>query len=120
MKKTINSKHSRSVFIFTLLSLFMCMSSGKVSAEELKPVIKIDKTSYTSSGTEVTLKLWMFNWKKTITTTLKDYNARFIGDVYLYIDGKEVGKLNDMWTSISGSSYLQFKDTPGDVGKYLT
>ena len=120
MKKTINSKHSRSVFIFALLSLFMCMSSGKVSAEELKPVIKIDKTSYTSSGTEVTLKLWMFNWKKTITTTLKDYNARFIGDVYLYIDGKEVGKLNDMWTSISGSSYLQFKDTPGDVGKYLT
>ena len=119
MKKTINSKHSRSVFIFALLSLFMCMSSGKVSAEELKPVIKIDKTSYTSSGTEVTLKLWMFNWKMTIATILKDYNARFIGDVYLYIDGKEVGKLNDMWTSISGSSYLQFKDTPGDVGTWL-
>ena len=118
MKKTINSKHSRSVFIFALLSLFMCMSSGKVSAEELKPVIKIDKTSYTSSGTEVTLKLWMFNWKKTIITT-KDYNARFIGDVYLYIDDKEVGRLTDMWPSISGSSYLQFKDTPGDVGKCL-
>ena len=118
MKKTINSKHSRSVFIFALLSLFMCMSFGKVSAEELKPVIKIDKTSYTSSGTEVTLKLWMFNWKKTIITT-KDYNARFIGDVYLYIDDKEVGRLTDMWPSISGSSYLQFKDTPGDVGKCL-
>lgn len=62
MKKTINSKHIGRVFVYTLLSLFMCMSSGKVSAEELKPVIKIDKTSYTSSGTEVTLKLWMFNW----------------------------------------------------------
>ena len=94
----------------------MCMVAGKASAAELNPVVKIDKTSYTSSGTEVTLKLWMFNWKMTIATILKDYNARFIGDVYLYIDGKEVGKLNDMWTSISGSSYLQFKDTPGDVG----
>ena len=118
MKKTINSKHSRSVFIFALLSLFMCMSSGKVSAEELKPVIKIDKTSYTSSGTEVTLKLWMFNWKYAVMNP-KKYNARFIGDVYLYIDDKEVGRLTDMWPSISGSSYLQFKDTPGDVGKCL-
>ena len=77
MKKTINSKHSRSVFIFALLSLFMCMSSGKVSAEELKPVIKIDNTSYTSSGTEVTLRLWMFN----IPDVYSQYRARFTGDV---------------------------------------
>ena len=54
MKKTINSKHSRSIFIFALLSLFMCMAAGKASAAGLNPVVKIDKTSYTSSGTEVT------------------------------------------------------------------
>lgn len=117
MTKTINSKHSRSIFIFALLSLFMCMSSGKVSAaEELNPVVKIDKTSYTSSGTEVTLRLWMFNWKY-VAINPKQYNARFTGDVYLYIDDKEVGKLNDMWGLISGSSYTFLNDTPGTVGK---
>ncbi|WP_308274272.1 leucine-rich repeat domain-containing protein [Prevotella sp.] len=115
MKKTINSKHSRSVFIFALLSLFMCMSSGKVSAVELKPVVKIDNTSYTSSGTEVTLRLWMFNWKY-VAINPKQYNARFTGDVYLYIDDKEVGKLNSMWVLISGSSYTFLNDTPGTVG----
>ena len=116
MKKTINSKHSRSVFIFALLSLFLCMVAGKASAaEELNPVVKIDKTSYTSSGTEVTLKLWMFNWKKTTITT-KDYNARFTGDVSLYIDDKEVGKLNDMWGLIAGSNYVLLQEKPGNVG----
>ena len=116
MTKTINSKHSRSVFIFALLSLFLCMVAGKASAaEELNPVVKIDKTSYTSSGTEVTLRLWMFNWKKTTITT-KDYNARFTGDVYLYIDDKEVGKLNEMWGLIAGSNYVLLQEIPGTVG----
>ena len=116
MIKFLLSKHSRSVFTFALLSLFMCMVAGKASAAELNPVVKIDKTSYTSSGTEVTLKLWMFNWKKTTITT-KDYNARFTGDVYLYIDNKEVGKLNDMWGLIAGSNYVLLQETPGTVGK---
>ena len=117
MKKTINSKHSRSIFIFALLSLFLCMVAGKASAaEELNPVVKIDKTSYTSSGTEVTLKLWMFNWKYAAFSP-KQYNARFTGDVYLYIDDKEVANLNKMWLLISGSSYTFFKDEPGTVGK---
>ena len=115
MKKTINSKHSRSIFIFALLSLFMCMAAGKASAAGLTPVVKIDKTSYTSSGTEVTLRLWMFNWKKTIVTT-KDYNARFTGDVYLYIDNKEVGKLNEMWGLIAGSNYVLLQEKLGTVG----
>ena len=116
MKKTINSKHSRSVFIFALLSLFMCMVAGKASAAGLNPVVKIDKTSYTSSGTEVTLRLWMFNWTYSAFNS-KQYNARFTGDVYLYIDDKEVGKLNSMWVLISGSSYTFLNDTPGTVGK---
>ena len=113
--KFLLSKHSRSVFIFALLSLFMCMVAGKASAAELNPVVKIDKTSYTSSGTEVTLRLWMFNWKK-MTITTKDYNARFTGDVYLYIDDKEVGKLNEMWGLIAGSNYVLLQEKPGTVG----
>ena len=116
MMKFLLSKHSRSIFIFALLSLFMCMAAGKASAAGLNPVVKIDNTSYTSSGTEVTLKLWMFNWKYAVINP-KQYNARFTGDVYLYIDDKEVGKLNDMWNSISGSSYTNLPATPGNVGK---
>ena len=115
MMKFLLSKHSRSIFIFALLSLFMCMVAGKASAAELNPVVKIDNTSYTSSGTEVTLRLWMFNWKYAAFSP-KQYNARFTGDVYLYIDDKEVGKLNSMWLLISGSSYTFFKDEPGTVG----
>ena len=115
MMKFLLSKHSRSVFIFALLSLFMCMVAGKASAAELNPFVKIDKTSYTSSGTEVTLRLWMFNWKK-MTITTKDYNARFTGDVYLYIDDKEVGKLNEMWGLIAGSNYVLLQEKPGTVG----
>ena len=115
MMKFLLSKHSRSIFIFALLSLFMCMVAGKASAAELNPVVKIDKTSYTSSGTEVTLRLWMFNWKK-MTITTKDYNARFTGDVYLYIDDKEVGKLNEMWGLIAGSNYVLLQEKPGTVG----
>ena len=117
MMKFLLSKHSRSIFIFALLSLFMCMAAGKASAaEELNPVVKIDNTSYTSSGTEVTLKLWMFNWKYAAFNS-KQYNARFTGDVSLYIDDKEVGKLNSMWSFISGSSYTFLNDRPGTVGK---
>ena len=116
MMKFLLSKHSRSIFIFALLSLFMCMAAGKASAAGLNPVVKIDNTSYTSSGTEVTLKLWMFNWKYAAFSP-KQYNARFTGDVYLYIDDKEVANLNEMWLLISGSSYTFFKDEPGIVGK---
>ena len=109
-------KHIGRAFVYMLLSLFMCMVAGNASAAELNPVVKIDKTSYTSSGTEVTLRLWMFNWKYAVPNT-KKYNARFTGDVSLYIDDKEVGKLNSMWGLISSSSYNLLKNTPGTVGK---
>ena len=115
MKKTINSKHSRSIFIFALLSLFMCMAAGKASAAERNPVVKIDNTSYTSSGTEVTLRLWMFNWKYAVLNP-KQYNARFTGDVYLYIDDKKVANLKEMWSNISDAHLTYFKDISGDVG----
>ena len=102
-------KHIGRAFVYMLLSLFMCMVAGNASAEERNPVVKIDKTSYTSSGTEVTLRLWMFNWKYSGITN-KKYNARFTGNVYLYIDDKEVGNLKDMWYYISGSNYDNFSN----------
>ena len=102
--KQLYSKHFGRAVVYTLLALFLFMAAGKVYAEERNPVVKIDNTSYTSSGTEVTLRLWMFNWKYAVLTP-KQYNARFTGDVYLYIDDKEVGNLKDMWYYISGSNY---------------
>ena len=107
--KQLYSKHFGRAVVYTLLSLFLFMAAGKVYAEERNPVVKIDKTSYTSSGTEVTLRLWMFNWKYAVLTP-KQYNARFTGDVYLYIDDKEVGNLKDMWYYISGSNYDNFSN----------
>lgn len=80
-------KHIGRAFVYMLLSLFMCMVAGNASAAERNPVVKIDNTSYTSSGTEVTLRLWMFNWKHAVMNP-KQYNARFTGDVSLYIDDK--------------------------------
>ena len=117
MKKNINSKHIGSMVVYTLLSLFLCMAGvGNASAAEpLNPVVIIDKTSYTSSGTEVTLRLWMFNWKYRLA--YKDFDARFTGDVYLCIDNKEVGKLNDMWIDISDAIYFELKDRPGTFDK---
>ena len=110
MKKTINSKHSRSMIVYTLLSLFMCMSSGKVSALELKPVVKIDKTSYTSSGTEVTLRLWMFNDSNPTT----NYSARFTREVNLYIDDQVVIKLNTIWSLIADATRATIYTIPTD------
>ena len=119
MKKTINSKHSRSVFIFALLSLFMCMAgAGNASAEELKPLVHFDKISYNRSGIEVRLELWIFNWKLEPLNP-KQYNSRFTGDVYLCIDDKEVANLKEMWSLISDANYTQLIDIPGDVGNIL-
>ena len=116
--KQLYSIHFGRAVVYTLLSLFLFMAGkSNASAAELNPVVKIDKTSYTSSGTEVTLRLWMFNWKYAAFSP-KQYNARFTGDVYLYIDDKEVGKLKDMWSYISDSNYNNFSNiTSGNVGK---
>ena len=95
-------KHIGRAFVYMLLSLFMCMVAGNASAKERNPVVKIDNTSYTSSGTEVTLKLWMLNDYYIIN--IRDFCARFTGDVNLYIDDKEVVKLNTIWSSIAGAT----------------
>ena len=115
MMKFLLSKHSRSIFIFALLSLFLCMAAGKASAAGLNPVVKIDKTSYTSSGTEVTLRLWMFNDSNPFT----NYSARFTGEVNLYIDDQVVIKLNSIWSSIAGAKretiFTAFTDKSVDI-----
>ena len=103
-------KHIGRAFVYMLLSLFMCMVAGNASAEERNPIVKIDKTSYTSSGTEVTLRLWMFN-DYSITGT---FCARFTGDVNLYIDDKDVVKLNTIWSSIAGAPRATSINVPTD------
>ena len=95
-------KHIGRAFVYMLLSLFMCMVAGNASAKERNPVVKIDNTSYTISGTEVTLRLWMINDYYSIS--IRDFGARFTGDVNLYIDDKEVVKLNTIWSSIAGAT----------------
>ena len=102
--------------VYTLLSLFLCMAgTSNASAAELNPVVKIDKTSYTSSGTEVTLRLWMFNDSNPFT----NYSARFTGEVNLYIDDQVVIKLNSIWSSIAGAKretiFTAFTDKPVDI-----
>ena len=91
------------------------MAAGKASAKERNPVVKIDNTSYTSSGTEVTLRLWMFNYSNPFT----NYSARFTGDVNLYIDDQVVIKLNSIWSSIAGAKketiFTAFTDKPVDI-----
>ena len=109
-------KHIGRAFVYMLLSLFMCMVAGNASAAERNPVVKIDKTSYTSSGTEVTLRLWMFNVYYSINS--REYCARFTGDVNLYIDDKEVVKLNTIWPSIASAKNTSITiptDNPVDI-----
>ena len=119
MKKTINSKLIGSMVVYTLLSLFLCMVGvGNTSAAELNPVVKIDNTSYTSSGTEVTLRLWMFN----IPDVYSQYRARFTGDVNLYIDDQMVIKLNSLWASIANKTekdFFRYLPTQNPVDIYI-
>ena len=119
MKKTINSKLIGSMVVYTLLSLFLCMVGvGNTSAAELNPVVKIDNTSYTSSGTEVTLRLWMFN----IPNVYSQYRARFTGDVNLYIDDQTVIKLNSLWASIANKTekdFFRYLPTQNPVDIYI-
>ncbi len=98
MTKIFNSDHSRRAMFCTLLSLLMWMvgiggASGKVVVPRNPNVIVSVDPVYSDNGTEVTLKLWMYNYDGD--------NAHFIGDVYLNIDGSNVVKLNGMWSLFS-------------------
>lgn len=90
-----NSKHTRNVFFSTLLLFVMLMTgaSSASAATERKPQLQLVSTKYTSSGTEVTLRLWMFNYKGN--------TAHYGGNVWLDIDDTPSFILNGLWEDIS-------------------
>ena len=115
--KQLYSIHFGRAVVYTLLSLFLFMAgAGKVAAVEFvyKPQVKVISTNYTNSGTEVTLKLWMYNFA--------GGSSRFIGNrsVDLYIDDQQQQSLvlNNLWQKISNADAYDIRRyvTSGPVG----
>ena len=113
-------KHFGRAVVYTLLSLFLCMAgAGKAAAVEFtyKPQVKVISTNYTNSGTEVTLKLWMYN--------LAGGSSRFIKNrtVDLYIDDQPQSSLllNNLWQKISNAEEYEMRNslTSGPVGNKI-
>lgn len=116
MTKIFNSDHSRRAMFCTLLSLLMWMvgiggAAGKKVVPR-NPIVKIiSGPTYSDNGTEVRLKLWMYNYD--------GGNAHFIGDVYLTIDGSNVVKLNDIWrnfSNVDNEDHIKNLETSGNMG----
>lgn len=116
MTKFFNSDHSRRAMFCTLLSLLMWMvgiggAAGKKVVPR-NPIVKIiSGPTYSDNGTEVRLKLWMYNYD--------GGNAHFIGDVYLTIDGSNVVKLNDIWrnfSNVDNEDHIKNLETSGNMG----
>ena len=106
--ETFKFKHPRRVYLYVLLSFLMCMlgASSMSGRTARNPIVKlIYGPNYSDNGTEVTLKLWMYNYDGD--------NAHFRGDVNLCIDGVAVCKLNDMWGLISNVYYKDEKKIKG-------
>ena len=111
-------KHFGRAVVYTLLSLFLCMAgAGKAAAAvefTYKPQVKVISTNYTNSGTEVTLKLWMYNFA--------GGSSRFIKNrtVDLYIDDQlqQSLLLNNLWQKISNAEAYDIRRyvTSGPVG----
>ena len=96
--KTFKFKHPRKVYLYVLLSFLMCMlGASSVSAGKRtprNPIVKmISGPTYSNNGTEVRLKLWMYNYDGD--------NAYFLNNVMLRIDDKDACTLNNMWSLIS-------------------
>ena len=119
--KQLYRKHFGRAVVYTLLSLFLCMAgAGKAAAAvefTYKPQVKVISTNYTNSGTEVTLKLWMYN--------LAGGSSRFIKNrtVDLYIDDQPQSSLllNNLWQKISNAEAYEMRNslTPGPVGNKI-
>ena len=119
--KQLYRKHFGRAVVYTLLSLFLCMAgAGKAAAAvefTYKPQVKVISTNYTNSGTEVTLKLWMYN--------LAGGSSRFIKNrtVELYIDDQPQSSLllNNLWPMISNAEEHEMRNslTPGPVGNKI-
>ena len=91
-------KNPRRVYLYTLLSFLMCMLGASSvfagSRTPRNPIVKlISSPTYSNNGTEVTLKLWMYNYDGD--------NAYFLNNVMLRIDDKDACTLNNMWSLIS-------------------
>ena len=116
--KQLYRKYFGRAVVYTLLSLFLCMAgAGKAAAASnlvYKPQVKVISTNYTKSGTEVTLKLWMYN--------LAGGSSRFINNrtVDLYIDDQQQPSLvlNNLWQKISNAGVYEMGSyvTSGPVG----
>ena len=94
--KIFKFKHPRRVYLYTLLSFLMCMlgASSMSGRTARNPIVKlIYGPNYSDNGTEVTLKLWMYNYDGD--------NAYFLNNVMLRIDDKDACTLNNMWSLIS-------------------
>ena len=96
--KIFKFKHPRRVYLYTLLSFLMCMLGASSvfagSRTPRNPIVKlISGPTYSDNGTEVTLKLWMYNYDGD--------NAYFLNNVMLRIDDKDACTLNNMWSLIS-------------------
>ena len=96
--KIFKFKHPRRVYLYVLLSFLMCMLGASTmsagSRTPRNPIVKlISGPTYSDNGTEVTLKLWMYNYDGD--------NAYFLNNVMLRIDDKDACTLNNMWSLIS-------------------
>ena len=89
-------KNPRRVYLYVLLSFLMCMlgASSMSGRTPRNPIVKMTSgPTYSNNGTEVTLKLWMYNYDGD--------NAYFLNNVMLRIDDKDACTLNNMWNLIS-------------------
>ena len=118
--ETFKFKHPRRVYLYTLLSFLMCMlGASSVSGRTPRnPIVKlISGPTYSNNGTEVTLKLWMYNYDGD--------NAYFTGNVMLRIDDKDACTLNNMWNLISNvhaknENNIKNYEKSGNVGSQGT
>ena len=120
--ETFKFKHPRRVYLYTLLSFLMCMlGASSVSAGSRiprNPIVKlISGPTYSNNGTEVTLKLWMYNYDGD--------NAYFLNNVMLRIDDKDACTLNNMWNLISNvhaknENNIKNYEKSGNVGSQGT
>ena len=115
-------KHPRRVYLYTLLSFLMCMLGASSvfagSRTPRNPIVKMTSgPTYSDNGTEVTLKLWMYNYDGD--------NAYFLNNVMLRIDDKDACTLNNMWNLISNvhaknENNIKNYEKSGNVGSQGT
>ena len=120
--ETFKFKHPRRVYLYALLSFLMCMLGASTMSAGNRtprnPIVKlISGPTYSNNGTEVTLKLWMYNYDGD--------NAYFTGNVMLRIDDKDACTLNNMWSLMSSSTHknennIKNYEKSGNVGSQGT